>query len=113
MKAKDLTPIQRIEILEDVLRKLENGDARCGVCLKIENSAYELLRVWDEANKIIPFLTLENAKKVTNVKDNAGEGTHWWQRYFDYDFENRIKFVNWLIEQEKLTMVTSTEELTV
>lgn len=112
MKAKDLTPLQRIEILEDVLRKLESGDARGGLCLKIENSAYELLRVWDEAKKITPFLTLENAKRVTNVKDNAGEGTHWWQRYCDYDFENRIEFVKWMIIEE-LTLATSMEELTV
>lgn len=101
MKAKELTTQQRIEILEDVLKKLESGDADGGLCYKIENSAYELLRVWDHDNKIIPLLTLENARKVTEVKAGAHKKIYWWNYFENYDFENRIKFVNWMIEMEK------------
>ena len=103
MESKDLTPLQRIEILEDVLRKLESGDTKGGLCYKIANSGYELLRVQDYANKIIPLFTFKNAKKVTEVKAVVNKGGHWWNYDYDnYDFENRIKFVKWMIEQEKL-----------
>jgi len=101
MKAKDLTTRHRIMILEDVLRKLESGDANDGLCIKIKNSAYELLRVLDSANKIIPLFTLENARKVTDVRAGATECGYWWYPFENYDFENRIKFVKWMIEIEK------------
>lgn len=101
MEAKELTPLQRIEILEDVLQKLEGGDADGGLCIKIKRSAFELLRVWDKEKNIIPLLTLKNAKRVTDVKVGATEGGFWWKKFFPYDFENRIKFVKWMIEQEK------------
>lgn len=101
MKAKDLTPLQRIEILEDVLKKLESLEIGGGLCYKIQNSAFELFSILDEAKNIIPIFTFENAKKVTEVKDVADEGGYWWYIFENYDFENRIKFVNWMIEQEK------------
>lgn len=101
MKAKDLTPLQRIMILEDVLKKLESGDAEYGLCTKIENSAYKLFKIWAKANKIIPIFTLENAKKVTKVASYASEGGYWWDYSDSYDLENRIKFVKWMIEMEK------------
>lgn len=102
MKAKDLTPQQRIEILEDVLKKLEDLDDGGGLCVKIQNSAFELFRILDyEANEIIPLFTFENAKKVTEVKDGANKEYYWWHHFYFYDFESRIKFVKWMIEQEK------------
>lgn len=105
MEAKELTSQHRIEILEDVLQKLESGYTVGGLCAKINDSAFELFEILDKANKIIPTLTLENANKVTKVKDdafdNAGEGTFWWNYYDFYDFESRIKFVKWMIEMEK------------
>jgi hypothetical protein len=101
METKELTTRHRIEILEDVLQKLESGDTDGGLCLKIIDSAYRLFKIWDYANKIIPILTLENAKKVADVRDGAVKGIYWWETFFYYDFENRIKFVNWMIEQEK------------
>lgn len=105
MKAKDLTSQQRIEILEDVLQKLESGDTDGGLCLKIEISAYRLFRVLDKAKNIIPLLTLENANKVTEINAGAIEVGYWWDPFFEnYDFENRIKFVKWMIEMEKLTI---------
>ena len=104
MKAEDLTPHQRIMILEDVLKKLESGDTDGGLCYKIENSAFELFRVRGYANKIIPLFTLGNARKVTEVRAGAKEGGYWWYPFENYDFENRIKFVKWMIEQEKLTI---------
>jgi len=108
MKSKDLTPQQRIEILEDVLKKLESGDMRGGLCFQIQHSGYKLFEIWDFANEIIPLFTLENAKSVTEVRAGAtegiaGEGNFWWKYFFGYDFENRIKFVKWMIEMEKLT----------
>lgn len=103
MKATELTPLQRIEILEDVLKKLESGYDEYGLCTKIEDSAFELLQVWDKAKNIIPLLTFKNAKRVTDVKAGATEGDYWWYALNNYDFENRIKFVKWMIEQEKLT----------
>ena len=101
MKAKDLTPHQRIAILEDVLRKLENGDPEGGLCYKIKRSAFELFQIQENtnANEIIPILTLENAKRVTEVASRAAEGGYWWASYY---FEERIKFVEWMIQQEKL-----------
>jgi len=105
MKVKELTSQHRIMILEDVLKQLESGDTVGGLCFKIEHSAFELFRVWDNANKIIPIFTLENAKKVTEVNDDvfedAYEDGYWWKKIFSYDFENRIKMVKWMIEQEK------------
>lgn len=101
MKATELTPLQRIEILEDVLRKLESRYTRGGLCAKIEYSAYKLFRVWDYAKNVIPLLTLENARKVTEV---TFINSFWWKYNFEnYDFENRIKFVKWMIEQERIT----------
>jgi hypothetical protein len=103
IKATELTTHQRIEILEDVLRKLESGETEGGLCYKIENSAFDIFRVWDYANKIIPIFTLKNAKRVTEVKVGATEGGYWWYPFENYDFENRIKFVKWMINEEKLT----------
>ncbi len=105
MKAKKLTPLQRIEILEDVLKKLESGDTEYGLCDKITRSTFELFDISDiweiPSQNIIPILTLENARKVTEVIDGATEGGYWWYSFYNYDFENRIKFVKWMIEQEK------------
>lgn len=103
MEAKDLTPLQRIKILEDVLKKLESGDEKGGLCYKITHSAFELFKILDYDYKTIPLFTLENARKVTDVIYFADEVTYWWRTFFYYDFENRIKFVKWMIEQEKLT----------
>lgn len=104
MKVIELTTQQRIIILEDVLIKLESGDTGGGLCMKIEDSAFELLRVRDYAENIVPIFTLKNARKVTDVVDDAVIGGYWWHTTFCYDFENRIKFVKWMIEQEKLTI---------
>lgn len=104
MKAKDLTPQQRIEILEDVLKKLESGYTDGGLCVKIKDSAFELFDISDfgiPSQNIIPILTLENARKVTDVASWASEGGYWWNCIEDYDFENRIKFVKWMINKEK------------
>ena len=100
MNATELTPHQRIEILEDVLKKLKSGDPDGGLCVKIENSAFELFRVCDYAKNIIPIFTFENARKVTEIEEVAKKVYFWWDYGF-YDFENRIKFVKWMIEQEK------------
>ena len=67
MKATELTPLQRIEILEDVLKKLESRDDGGGLCVKIENSAIELFRILDKAKNIISNFTFENARKVRRV----------------------------------------------
>ena len=101
IKATELTTRHRIMILEDVLQKLESGDTEGGLCTKIEDSAFYLLRVWDEAKNIIPVFTLENAKKITDVKMGAYDRTYWWEVIFWYDFKNRIKFVKWMINKEK------------
>lgn len=104
MESKDLTPQQRIMILEDVLKKLEDLDDRGGLCVKIKNSAFKLFCIMDKAKNIIPNLTFENAKKVTDVVDIDGEGGYWWKKISSCDFENRIKFVKWMIEQERWQM---------
>lgn len=101
MKATELTTQQRIEILEDVLKQLESGDRFGGLCYKIINSAFKLFKIAYAASEIIPLLTLENAKRVTEVTPFASEGGYWWNSYY---FENRITFVKWMIEQEKLTI---------
>ena len=103
MKAEELTPHQRIAILEDVLRKLESGDTFGGLCRKIKGSTYELFEIFDDADKIIPRFTFENAKKVTEVGAEVNKDYFWWSYGDFYDFENRIKFVNWMINEEKLT----------
>ena len=102
MNTTELTPHQRIKILEDVLKKLKSRDDGGGLCVKIENSAFELFRVLGKAKNIIPNFTFENARKVTEVTDIAEEEYFWWEYGF-YDFENRIKFVKWMIEQERIT----------
>jgi len=101
MKAEELTPHQRIEILEDVLKNLESGDKVGGLCVKIENSAFKLRHVWGYAENIISLFTLENARKITDVRAGATVGGYWWHKFEHYDFENRIKFVKWMIEMEK------------
>ena len=101
MKTKDLTPHQRIMILEDVLKKLESLEIGGGLCYKIQNSAFELFSILDEAKNIIPIFTFENAKKVTDVVYRAHKEFYWWSYVDNYDLQNRIKFVKWMIEQEK------------
>lgn len=106
MNATELTPHQRIEILEDILKKLESGDTYGGLCYKITVSANELFEICEiSVKKIIPLFTLKNAKKVTEVKYRAVECGHWWEKFDFYDFENRIKFVKWLIEQERINIL--------
>ncbi len=101
MKVEELTSQQRIEILEDVLKKLESGNSGFGLCKKIKSSAYKLFGIFDDPDKIFPLLTLENAKKVTEVKAEANKDYFWWDYGENFDFENRIKFVNWMINEEK------------
>lgn len=103
MKVEDLTTQHRIMILEDVLKKLESGDPEGGLCYKIKRSAFELFQIQEntDANEIIPILTLENAERVTEVAPWAAEGGYWWKSYY---FENRITFVQWMIEQEKINI---------
>lgn len=101
MEAKELTTQQRIMILEDVLQKLESGDTDGGLCIKIRFSAFELFQVWDKSKNIIPIFTFENAIKVTEVMERARKDLFWWNYFDNYDFTNRIKFVNWMIEMEK------------
>lgn len=101
MKTKELTTRHRIIILEDVLKKLENFNINGGLCSKIENSAFKLFKIFDKANEIIPIFTFENAKKVTELEDRAHKEFYWWSYVDHYDFENRIKFVKWMIEMEK------------
>lgn len=101
MKATKLTTRHRIMILEDALKKLESGDTDGGLCVRIHDSAFELFRILDEAKNIIPIFTLKNAKRVTEVRAGATEGGYWWYPFENYDFENRIKFVKWMIKMEK------------
>ena len=101
MKTTDLTPQQRIEILEDVLKKLESGNENGGLCGKIKGSAYELFGIFDDAENIIPIFTFENAKMITFVKAGAKKEMFWWYTFEYYDFKNRIKFVNWMINEYK------------
>ena len=101
METKELTTRHRIEILEDVLKKLENFDINGGLCLKIENSAFELFRILDKAKNIIPIFTFENAGKVTELEERAHKEFYWWAYVNHYDLLNRIKFVNWMINEEK------------
>jgi len=101
MEAKELTPQHRIEILEDVLKKLESGDTGGGLCVKIEDSAFKLFRILnDKAKNIIPIFTFENAKRVTEVMAGSKKGDYWWNYCDFYDFENRIKMVKWMINEE-------------
>lgn len=105
MKVEELTSQQRIEILEDVLKKLESGDTGGGLCVKTENSAYILFNIKDKANKIIPILTFDNARKVTELKDRVHKEFYWWNYFGNYDLQNRIKFVKWMIEQERINIL--------
>lgn len=101
MKAKKLTSQQRIEILEDVLKKLEDWDINGGLCRKIKGSAYELFGIFDDAENIIPLFTFENARKVTELVYRAHKEFYWWNYVENYDLQNRIKFVKWMINEEK------------
>lgn len=84
----------KIEILEKVLKYLRDSkddpkERVGGLCFLIRHYSFG----YDYYCYFKDF-TRENAKKIAN----CGYGTYWWSLR-PYDFDNRIKFVSWMIER--------------
>lgn len=85
---------KKIEILENILKylieKKSNGDrGGLGLCILIHYYSGFIdtrCEFKDFSNK--------NAQEIAGAR----EGSVWWNR-LPYDFDNRIKFVSWMIER--------------
>ena len=85
---------RKIEILERVKEKLLSGDAEgFGLCSLIQLECFNEERIRD-----IELFTFNNAILYGNADKDADKGWFWWGIYM-YDFENRIMFVNWMLDE--------------
>jgi hypothetical protein len=96
----------QIEILEEVKRKLQSLDERNCLCeliiiglqKKLEKSLF-----YADINKYIPLFTYENAVKHANANEKQGgiDIHFWWSYWRGFDYENRVKFIDWMLNELK------------
>ncbi len=105
MKNKELSVKEEIKVLKGVKSLLNKFKTRelppsFGLCYFLQEKITSLkpsiiVHPYDE-NKYIPLFTNKNALKFNATKGDYGD--LWWN-IRPYDFENRIAFLNWMIEE--------------
>lgn len=105
IKSELISLEKQVEVLEKAKSKLHVG----GLCNDIDKALLDLVE--DKLPKknmfrqspdkyvsmYIPLFKFENAKAFGGAKDIGG---FWWE-YKPYDFDSRLIFLNWMIEQIK------------
>jgi hypothetical protein len=92
----------QIEVLERVKQELECRNLEC-LCELINNELEKKLEkslFYADINKYIPLFTYENAVKHADALEGR-ECRFWWSYWREFDYENRIKFIDWIIEELK------------
>jgi hypothetical protein len=106
MSKTELTIDDRIKILNKVRDKLimkkniiKKSGWGYGLChlLRDEFYNYKIKYSEFEVENVFPHFKYENAIGF-NMKLGAFKDTYWWSIY-PYDFDNRIKFVEWMIKK--------------
>ena len=102
-----LTKEEQIKILEKVLDKLYTNNKKYGLCYIIRFILRYEFYIRDYVIKIpkyIPLFTRENAIEHANARSNR---LFWWtvgysyDDHGEYDLDNRIKFIEWMISELK------------
>ena len=99
MREKDkkiVLPVEiQIEILQEVKRKLElERIFVSGLCSVIVSECCLKLKQEDIVN-LFPLFTRKNAFPFRAKM----EGSYWWEFGSNYDYENRLAFVNWMLSE--------------
>lgn len=103
-----LTKQQIITICTNIIRKLKKAESKgeqlfLDVAIKTEIQNLFNLERWEiEIENFIPEFTLQNAKIMCNAEESEFDNSLWWdgsKQSFDYD--NRIKFMEFIIECQK------------
>lgn len=101
---QDIKPIYRIQVLEWAKKDFMLDKYSTGLCKSIGN-ALEYFNLCERnsllAHKIpffFPLFNFQNAKKLNNADGN--EYGYWWN-ILGKKSDERIKFIDWLIEQYK------------
>ena len=103
MRVKDnkiVLPVEKqIEILQEVKRRLELKrlllSGLCSVivsecCLKFQCSIKQ-----EDIVNLFPLFTRKNAFPFRAKM----EGSYWWEWGLNYDYENRLAFLNWMLSE--------------
>lgn len=100
----NLNKIEQIAVLESAKTTLEktedfNAGFDGGLCAVLQGAITEecgcVFLFVSNVQQCITDFTFENAVKYANASNN---GMYWWGRY---DKENRLKFIEWMINQLK------------
>jgi len=98
-KTKPLPIATQIKICQDILFELRKKNIHESLCLlfskKIETNINEAVYI-NEVKNYMPIFTKKNAVKYANAYNQLC--CYWW-RACPFDFENRILFVEWMLEQ--------------
>lgn len=101
------TPEQQLKIVKEVLNNLlEEAEysslLKGGLCYRFRYIIRFLLLGRDidynEISLYIPLFNKANADKFTTTILTNDEDDFWWNTGYDYDIDNRILFLNWMIE---------------
>lgn len=98
-KLKIKSELISLEEQLEILERAKTDYSPCGLCCAIElaiairlNMPFSYL---GDLKSYIPLFTRENAKK--HGKSYA-KGNYWW-RIKPYNYESRVRFLNWMIEK--------------
>jgi hypothetical protein len=90
----------QIEILESVKDQIRSKrDCLCELIRSQIQKKIQRMMFYTEIREFIPLFTYENAVKHADAL--AGRENKYWWSYWDFDFENRIKFLDWMIGELK------------
>jgi hypothetical protein len=101
--SRELSVGEKIEVLECVIdyyedNKKHNNNNAMGLCriFTINLNKYNIYCYTFDIVEYFPDFTCENSVKNANAK---GQINHFWWDIYPFDFDNRIKFVQWMIER--------------
>jgi hypothetical protein len=101
-----LTNKEQIEILEEVKKRLllNSYDVWEGLCALIQRELIGRGYVkkyglpYNDIKMYIPLFTHKNACEHANSKIDDDLGGYWWPCYSRYNKQDRIKFIEWMID---------------
>ena len=100
-----LTKQQILTICTNIIRKLKKAQSEgeqlfLDVAIKTEIQNLFNLERWEiEIENFIPEYTLLNAKIMCNAEESEFDTSMWWNGSKEsFDYENRIKFIQFIIE---------------
>lgn len=88
---------KQIEILKQVLDLLINKECSRGLCFILRRRLQEHLRIYYTPIIIVDYIPLFTNQNAIDYANGRRE-MYWWDE-ITYDFDNRIKFIKWIITE--------------